>query len=467
MDQAQNESVLELADSIANGALTAEDLCNSLSDAIEAASDLNAFTSFDRAALLAQAKEADVTRNLGETRGPLHGIPLILKDNINTTALPTSGGSPALVGNNPGANAPIAARLFQAGALLAGKANMHELSSGGTSANHTFGPARNPYDKTRIPGGSSGGTAAAIAAGIAPAGIGTDTAGSVRVPAALCGIFGFRPTTGRYSAEGIVPCSKTFDTAGPLARTIDDIILLDSILTEVPGPIIERPAAGLRLGIATNLMQTSTPTVVHVIEAAFERLSAAGVTLVPIDLDPLRELQLAAYVGVVDMEFSKVMTEYLKAYAPHLTINALIDQVASPSVKSFTQERLDKTYDADAYADAIGPGLAAYQGAWKSLLDAHDLDAIAFPTTPDEALPLAEDDSVLKDEEVVFSWFYFRHTGMGAIGQRPGISIPAGLSQNGLPIGLELDGLPGQDEGLLAVAKAVAGIIRPSINDRR
>lgn len=459
MDKAQSESVLELADRVANGELTSEDLCNSLSDAIEAASDLNAFTSFDRAALLAQAKEADVTRNLGETRGPLHGIPLILKDNINTTALPTSGGSPALVGNNPGANAPIAVRLFQAGALLAGKANMHELSSGGTSANHTFGPARNPYDKTRIPGGSSGGTAAAIAAGIIPAGIGTDTAGSVRVPAALCGIFGFRPSTGRYGAEGIVPLSQTLDTAGPLARTIDDIILLDGILAEAPRPILGRPTSSLRIGLATNLMESSSPAVIQVIEAALERLTLAGVTFVPIDLEPLREVQLAAAAGVVDIEFSVVMTEYLKSYAPHLTIHALIDQVASPSVKSFLQERLDKTYDAAAYAHAIGPGVAAYQAAWKSLLDAHDLSAIAFPTTPDEALPLAEDDSVLKGDEAVFSWFYFRHTGMGSTGQRPGISIPAGLSQNGLPVGLELDGLPGQDEDLLAVAKAVAGTL--------
>lgn len=456
MTHGPGKSAIEIAQGIANGALTSEGVCTDLCDAIEAAADLNAYSSFDRAALIAQAKEADVAQNLGKSRGPLHGVPLILKDNINTTSLPTSGGTPALVGNTPGANAPIAARLFQAGALLAGKANMHELSAGGTSANHTFGPVRNPYDKTRIPGGSSGGTAAAIAAGIAPAGLGTDTAGSVRVPAALCGLYGFRPSTGRYSTEGIVPLARTQDTAGPLARTIEDIILLDSVLAENSGQIKERSTANLRIGIATGFMETSTPAVVQVIEAAFEKLSNAGVTFVPVDLTPLRDLQLAASAGVIDMEFPSVTKDYLQAYAPHLTIQALVDQVASPAVQSFLQERLDKPFDADVYAAATGEGLRAYQAAWKSLLEEHQLGAIAFPTTPDEALPLAEDDSIIKDGDVVFSWFYFRHTGIGSIGHRPGISIPAGLSQNGLPVGLELDGLPGEDETLLAVAKAVS-----------
>jgi indoleacetamide hydrolase len=456
MTDRQGKSVVQIAQDIASGQLTSEGVCADLCDAIEAASDLNAYSFFDRTALMDQAKEADVAQNLCKSRGPLHGVPLILKDNINTTSLPTSGGTPALLGNNPGSNAPIAARLFQAGALLAGKANMHELSAGGTSANHTFGPVRNPYDKARTPGGSSGGTAAAIAAGIAPAGLGTDTAGSVRVPAALCGIYGFRPSTGRYSTDGIVPLSRTQDTAGPLASTIDDIILLDSVLAEKAVTVKPCSIGDLRIGIATTFMDSSTPAVVQVIEAAFDRLAKAGVTFVPVDLAPLRDRQLAASAGVIDTEFPSVTKDYLQAYAPHLTIEALIDQVASPSVKSFLLERLEKSSDAEIYATATGKGLRAYQDAWKSILDDHQLDAVAFPTTPDEALPLAQDDSVIKDGEVVFSWFYFRHTGPGSTGQRPGISIPAGLSQNGLPVGLELDGLPGEDEDLLAVAKAIS-----------
>ncbi len=453
-------SATELARHIDQGATTSEEFCNDLANAVDAGSELNAYTVFDRDLLMAQAKEADTAKTLGKLRGPLHGVPLILKDNINTAALPTSGGTPALVGNDPGSNAPIAASLFEAGALLSGKANMHELSSGGTSANHTFGPVRNPYDHARIPGGSSGGTAAAIAAGLAPAGLGTDTAGSVRVPAALCGIFGFRPSTGRYEADGIVPLSKTQDTAGPLAQTMDDIILLDQILSQAPRPLPAHTVASLRIGVAEQLIADSSSAVVsQVISDALARLEASGVVLIPVDLSPLRDLQIAAQLGVIDMEFSDVMGNYLDAFAPHLSIDAVINAVASPTVKSFPHERLAKAFDPEVYAQAIGPDLHAYQSAWADLFNQHDLNAIAFPTTPDIALPLAEDDNVVKDDEVVFSWFYFRHTSMGSVGQRPGISIPAGLSSSGLPVGLELDGLPGKDEDLLAVAKAVADVI--------
>ena len=456
MQSKQKVSALGIAQQIKTGEITSEEVCRDLADAIAASADLNAYATFDRAALMAQAKEADVAKNLGNVRGPLHGVPLILKDNINTAALPTSGGTPTLVGNDPGSNAPIAARLFQAGALLAGKANLHELSSGGTSANHTFGPVRNPYDQTRIPGGSSGGTAAAIAAGLAPAGLGTDTAGSVRVPAALCGIFGFRPTTGRYSGEGIVPLSKTQDTAGPLALTMDDIILLDQVLAADPKSVPERAVSEIRIGVAEHLVESSSPAVRQVIEESLTRLGNAGVTLVPVDLAPIRELQRPASAGVIDMEFPDIMRAYLKDYAPHLSLEALAQGIASPAVKQFTQDRLAKPFDADAYALAIGDGLQILQAAWKDLFDAHNLDAISFPTTPEVALPLTEDDNVLKDEESILCWFYFTHTAMGSIGQRPGISIPVGLSQGGLPVGLELDGLPGNDEDLLAVAKAVA-----------
>ncbi len=456
MQSKRKVSALGIAHQIKMGQTTSEKICRDLADAIEVGADLNAYATFDRAALMAQAKEADVAKNLGNVRGPLHGVPLILKDNINTMALPTSGGTPALVGNDPGSNAPIAARLFQAGALLAGKANLHELSSGGTSANHTFGPVRNPYDHTRIPGGSSGGTAAAIAAGQAPAGLGTDTAGSVRVPAALCGIFGFRPTTGRYSGEGIVPLSKTQDTAGPLALTMDDIILLDQVLTADPKPVPAQSVSELRIGVAEHLIESSSPAVSQVIGETLTRLADAGVTLVSVDLAPIRELQRPASAGVIDMDFPDIMRVYLEDYAPHLSLEALSDGIASPAVKQFTKDRLAKPFDAEAYALAIGDGLKTLQAAWKELFDIHKLDAIAFPTTPECALPLTDDDNVLRDGESTLSWFYFTFSAMGSIGQRPGVTIPAGLSQGGLPVGLELDGLPGNDEKLLAVAKAVA-----------
>lgn len=454
-------NVTAITEKIAAGTLSSEEYCEALSEAINAASDLNAYATFDSEQLLEQARAADQELARGIKRGPLHGVPLILKDNINTVDLPTSGGTPSLRDNIPASNAPIAQRLFDAGALLAGKANMHELSSGGTSANHTFGPVRNPYDKSRVPGGSSGGTAAAVAARLAPAGLGTDTAGSVRVPASLCGLYGFRPSVGRYDAEGIVPLSTSLDTAGPLARSMEDIILLDSILAVDPEPVADCSTESLRIGVAEHLFAESSTEVQAPCEATLTRWERAGVTLVPVDLLPLRDLQKTANGRVIDVEFCPLMEAYLAAHAPNISIDALTAGIASPAAKAFTQDRLGKTFDMDAYAYAIGEGLTALQNAWANLLSDLNLDAVAFPTTPDIALPLAKDDDVIKGGERVSSWFYFRHTGAGSVGRRPGISLPVGLSASGLPVGLELDGVPGRDKSLLSVAQSLAATLEP------
>ncbi|MEQ8510168.1 MAG: amidase family protein [Rhodospirillaceae bacterium] len=459
MSQQHSTSASTLAKKIVRREITSEALCEDLCNRIEAHTDLNAYATYDRITLLAQAKEADVAMSLGKIRGSLHGVPVLLKDNINTSAMATSGGTPALVGNLPKTNAPIAARLFKAGALLAGKANMHELSSGGTSANHTFGPVRNPYDKTRIPGGSSGGTAAAIAAGLAPVGLGTDTAGSVRVPAALCGVFGFRPSTGRYSNAGIVPLSRTQDTAGPLAATMEDILLLDRLLAERGTTLASSQDTNLRIGVAEHLIEAASAQISRIIDDALQRLAKSGVTLVPVDLSSHTDVRRAATVGVIDSEFPGVMRAYLAAHAPDLSLDSLTAKIASPSVKAFTEDRLRKVHDQAAYAYAIGDGLKAYQAVWARLFIDNKLDAIAFPTTPEVALPLAEDDNVMRNGESVLSWFYFSNTGPGSAGRRPGISLPIGLSQSGLPVGLELDGLPGRDEQLLAVAQTVSNLL--------
>ncbi|MEQ9111295.1 MAG: amidase family protein [Rhodospirillaceae bacterium] len=459
MSQQHSTSASTLAKKIVRREITSEALCEDLCNRIEAHTDLNAYATYDRITLLAQAKEADVAMSLGKIRGSLHGVPVLLKDNINTSAMATSGGTPALVGNLPKTNAPIAARLFKAGALLAGKANMHELSSGGTSANHTFGPVRNPYDKTRIPGGSSGGTAAAIAAGLAPVGLGTDTAGSVRVPAALCGVFGFRPSTGRYSNAGIVPLSRTQDTAGPLAATMEDILLLDRLLAERGTTLASSQDTNLRIGVAEHLIEAASAQISRIIDDALQRLAKSGVTLVPVDLSSHTDVRRAATVGVIDSEFPDVMRAYLAAHAPDLSLDSLTAKIASPSVKAFTEDRLRKVHDQAAYAYAIGDGLKAYQAVWARLFIDNKLDAIAFPTTPEVALPLAEDDNVMRNGESILSWFYFSNTGPGSAGRRPGISLPIGLSQSGLPVGLELDGLPGRDEQLLAVAQTVSNLL--------
>ena len=241
------------------GTLRSEDLVRALVDMAERRRDLNAFITFDRERALAAARKADGLAARKSFAGPLHGVPIVVKDNIHVAGLPSSAGTPGLRSFVPARNAPVAEKLIRAGAIVLGKTNLHELAFGITSNNAAFGPARNAYDPTRIAGGSSGGTGNAIAARMAPAGLGSDTGGSVRIPAALNGISGLRPTLGRYSQEGITPIAHTRDTAGPMAREVADLVLLDTIITGARDKVAAAPLRGLRVGVPRAVFgRTST-----------------------------------------------------------------------------------------------------------------------------------------------------------------------------------------------------------------
>ena len=241
--------VAEAAKAIRTGEITAAALADALLARAAANTNLNAFITLDADQVRAAAREADRRRTSGASLGPLHGVPLALKDNIDTAELPTSGGTPGLKGQRPKRNAVIVDALLGAGAIVLGKCNLHELAYGITNNNAAFGPARNPYAPDRIPGASSGGTAIAVAARLAPGGIGSDTGGSVRIPAALCGIVGLRPTTGRWSQAGIIPISHTRDTAGPMTRSVADCALLDGVVTGAPTEVAPASLNGLRVGV--------------------------------------------------------------------------------------------------------------------------------------------------------------------------------------------------------------------------
>src|SRR5262245_24276330 len=242
-------SAAEAAKLIRAGKLKSEDLVKALADRIENTKDLNAFISYDREAAIKAARAADAAAAKQTFKGPLHGIPIVVKDNIHVAGFPNTAGTLALKDFRPIAHAPIVAKLIGAGAIVLGKNNMHELAFGITNNSGAFGPARNPYDPKRIPGGSSGGTGVAIAARMAAAGLGSDTGGSVRIPAALNGIAGLRPTLKRYSQEGITPIAHTRDTAGPMARTVEDLVLLDDVITGAKDKVTVAKLKGLRIGI--------------------------------------------------------------------------------------------------------------------------------------------------------------------------------------------------------------------------
>ena len=423
----------------------------------EAAAHLNAFVSHDWEALLASARAVDRGSGID---GPLAGVPLALKDNIDTTSLTTSGATGSLRDFVAPRNAPVANALFDAGALLGAKANMHELAFGITSNNAVTGASRNPWDPSMIPGGSSGGTAVAVAARMMPGGIGTDTGGSVRLPAALCGLAGFRPSAGRYPGAGIIPISRTRDTAGPLARDVADIRLLDAVMAgtgrDEPVPVPE--PRGLRLGVPRAAFYQELETDVAA-EAArvLDLLSDLGVALIKADIPDVAELNAAVGFPIALFEFMRDLPRHLAENGIELSMDDVLAGIGSPDVKDIVASQLgpDAMPEA-AYRKALEVDRPRLQRTWASYFAEQDIEAAIFPTSPVSARPVGEDVTIdLNGERVPTFATFIRNTDPGSNAGIPGITLPTGLTTAGLPIGMELDGPARSDERLLAVAAAI------------
>jgi aspartyl-tRNA(Asn)/glutamyl-tRNA(Gln) amidotransferase subunit A len=214
---------------------------------------LNAFITITADSALEQARRAEAEMMAGNWRGPLHGIPIGLKDLLDTAGVRTTAASNQYRERIPAQDADLVKRLKQAGAVILGKLNLHEFAFGMSGTVSAFGPARNPWDVDRITGGSSSGSGAAVAAGLCVASIGTDTAGSIRCPSALCGIVGHRPSAGVWSADGMIPLARSFDTAGPMARTVEDVAVLLQALATAPMPVyLDSNVSGLQVGLPQN-----------------------------------------------------------------------------------------------------------------------------------------------------------------------------------------------------------------------
>ncbi len=325
------------ARALRDGDLTAESYAAALLDRCAAHFSLNAFIAQDRDAVLSAARDADAKRKSGATLGALHGVPLAIKDNLDCAGYATTGGTPALRSNLPKRNAPVVQKLLDSGAIVLGKANMHEMAFGITNNNAAFGAARNPYDPSRIPGGSSGGTGVAVAARLAPAGIGTDTGGSVRIPAALCGIAGFRPTVGRWPQAGILPISHTRDTAGPMAHTVTDLALLDAVVTGSVPPVPSR-AKALRLGVPRRVFCDPLDAEVgRMFDAFLDRLRDAGATVIEVAL-PATDL-FRGDVAIARYEAPRDIAAYLRDHGLDVGFDALVARIASPDVRADSRKR--------------------------------------------------------------------------------------------------------------------------------
>ncbi len=437
---------------VADGSTCIEQLSNQFLRQLELHRELRAFIGVDADALLRQARDHDAEFTHEHIKGPLSGLLLCVKDNIHVAGFANTAGTPALAGYRPVADAEVVATLRTAGALFVGKTNMHELAFGITSVNAAFGAVANPRAPGKFAGGSSGGTAAAIAAGLVTAGLGTDTGGSARIPAALCGIVGFRPTSGRYSSLGTTPVSRTRDTIGLMATTVSDIALLDAVITR------QRPAnsppgtSAIRLGMCSYFFELIDRDLRSVFDRAIVRLKAAGVDFVDVEIPNISELVARSAFPIAIFEVGPELSKYLETHDTGVDLASVTRQIASPDVKAI----FDSVYPhcsitEQEYRDALH-ARAALTDAYRRVFVDHNLDAMVMPTTPLPARDIegSGDTVALNGMRVPTFPTFIRNTDPSTVAALPSLTIPAGLTDDRLPVGLMIDGASGEDRRLLA-----------------
>ena len=418
---------------------------------------LNAYLYLDRTGARRACAQADRAVAQGQPLGRLHGVPIAVKDNILVRGMPFTGGTRALQGYIADEDAPAVARLRAEGAIILGKLNLHELAFGATGNNFAYGAVGNAYDPRRFAGGSSGGSGAAVGARLVPAALGTDTGGSVRIPAALNGIAGLRPTAGRYSGEGVLPVSTARDTIGPLARSVADLVVLDQVLSGTPAATVQpRAPRGLRLGVARAAFyaQADAPTR-RAFDAALQSLREAGAQIVEIEIPQMREV--AARVGpVTDYEARAGIADFLAQHRTGVSLAQLVEEIASPDVAAGFRNRIvaPTAPTREVYEQALKVERPRLQALFRDTFERHRLDALLYPVTLAPALPIAGTESTVSIEGRRLSTLaaYIANTGPTSTAVLPGVAVPIALSDEGLPIGLAVDGLWHSDGELLAIA---------------
>jgi aspartyl-tRNA(Asn)/glutamyl-tRNA(Gln) amidotransferase subunit A len=405
----------------------------------------NAFILVDEDGARHAARAVDQERQRGSDRGPLHGMPISIKDLIDVAGQPTTAASRVRAGHIASRDATVVQRLRDAGAVLIGKTNLHEFALGTTSEETAFGAVHNPHDPSRSAGGSSGGSAAAVATGMGRASIGSDTGGSIRIPAAACGVVGLKPSLGEVPLDGVVPLCATFDHVGPLTRSVADAASIWAVLADRPVPRIEPPSpAAIRLGALGGYFTALLDADVRkAFAAALARLRAAGVAIDP------RTVQGTETITETYVDIS--LAEAAHWHAPTLDSRAADYQ---PPVR----ERLEigRAIKAIDYLRARDTRESLIQ-AVDAALDT-SCDALVLPTLPIVA-PIHGAATVTMDngETLTVRAAMLRLTQLFNITGNPAISLP--IPTAGLPVGLQLVGRRGQTEALLAVAATCERIL--------
>ena len=453
------------------GTVSAEDYAAALLRRIEALSDLNACILVERDRALETARAVDRARAAGRGLPSLAGLPLLVKDNVNEADHPTSAGTPALRDVRPADTAPVLQRLLDRGAYVLAKTNMHELGLGTTSSNAAFGFVRNPYDRGRVAGGSSGGSAAALAARLGPAALGTDTGGSVRNPASYCGGAALRPSVGnggwdrRYPVGGVAPISSTRDTVGPMARCVADLTLIDAGITGAP-PAAPADLRGVRLALPrAHFWENLDGEVERVCREAVARLRDAGAAFVEADLDGVPQATEAAAFPVALYELGVAFPHYLAASGAQITWEEVQRQAHGPDVRGALENARGVTRA--AYDEAMAVHRPRLQAIYADYFRRLGVDGTLFPTVPVPAPPidpgftgaLSINGRPQPGGPAALFLATIRNLDGDSLAGIPGVSVPAGLTRAGLPVGLELDGPLGSDARLLSVAQAMEAVL--------
>jgi aspartyl-tRNA(Asn)/glutamyl-tRNA(Gln) amidotransferase subunit A len=409
---------------------------------------LNAFVTLLPEPALAEAQQADGRLAAGQPRGPLDGIPFALKDLYETAGVPTTAGSKILADYVPQRDAACVRRLSQAGAVLLGKLNMHEWAFGGTTAVSHFGPCHNPWDLERIPGGSSGGSAAALAASLCLGSLGSDTGGSIRIPASLTGIVGLKPTYGRVSKQGVIPLSDSLDHAGPMACTVEDAAL---ILQAIAGPdpddptTIDRPlpeyaaslkggVRGLRVGVPRrDELSGVSEDVLQAIDEALPTLASLGATVVEVAVPWLLEA-VVIWPNIAGPEAAHYHRQNLEQRPQDIS-----EQVRNRLLAGRNLLAVEYLRGLEAQRRIRAEAAALFA----------DIDLLVTPTTPFTATRIEDELAATGREPRIH-----RFTAPFNITGQPAISLPCGFDPQGLPIGLQIVGRPWEEETVLRLAHA-------------
>ncbi len=449
-------TLVEAAASLRSGAQTSVALTEAvLTRASLTEAAVHAYLTIDRSGALAAAEAADRRISEGRSIGPLDGLPIALKDNMMTRGVETTASSKILAGYIPPYDGTVVARLREAGSVFIGKTNLDEFAMGSSTENSAFGPTRNPWNLDTVPGGSSGGSAAAVAAGSALAGLGSDTGGSIRQPAALCGLVGMKPTYGLVSRYGLIVFASSLDQIGPLTHTVEDAAILYEAIaghdpldaTSFPGPApsgTERLAEGvngLRVGIVNELSGEGIDAeVMAAFRTTVERLASAGAEIVELSL-PSTATALSAYYLIAPAECSANLARFDGVrYGLRIDGGTVDEMMSRTRADGFGPEVIRRillgTYALSAgYYDAFyGQAQRVRTLIIQEFAEAYEqVDVLVSPTAPAPAFELGA-----KTQDPLSMYMQDICTIPSNLSGHPAISVPVGLSTTGLPIGFQV-----------------------------